>query len=90
MNTPHIPQGYMQPDTTVIREYIQGTILNDTAESITDDQDLLLSGLLDSMSVIRLVTWLEGTFAIKIPPEDVLVENFGSLNQMVAYMQQRL
>ena len=77
------------PEISTIREFIQSSILNNSSDPIGDDQDLLLSGLLDSLSVVRLVTWLEKQCGIKIPPEDILVEHFGSLDQIVAYMQTR-
>jgi len=79
----------MQTDINSIRDYIQNTILNHSPEPIGDDQDLLLSGILDSLSVMRLVAWLEKTYAIKIPPEDILVEHFGSLTQIEKYLAGR-
>lgn len=79
----------MLPSTDAIRVHIQHDILNDPQQTIADDQDLLLSGLLDSLSVIRLVSWLEKQCDMSIPAEDVLVEHFGSLQQIRAYLQTR-
>ena len=79
----------MLPTLDDLRHYIQTTILNHSTDPIEDDQDLLLSGLLDSLNVIRLVTWLEQSCGIAIPPEDVLVEHFGSLNQIIDYLSKR-
>lgn len=80
----------MPPSADAIREHIQHELLNDPQQMITDDQDLLLSGLLDSLSVIRLVAWLEKQCCFTIPPEDVLVEHFGSLQQIKAYLHKRV
>lgn len=80
----------MKADLDTIRDYIQSTILHNSTDPIGADQDLLLSGLLDSLSIIRLVAWLETTHAISIPPEDVLVEHFGTLTQIVQYLDGRL
>lgn len=79
----------MLPTLDAIREHIQLDILNDPQQTIQDDQDLLLSGMLDSLGVIRLVAWLEKQCTITVPAEDVLVEHFGSLLQIQAYLQQR-
>lgn len=79
----------MPPDLDAIRTYIQTSILAHSTDPIEDDQDLLLSGLLDSLNVVRLVTWLESVCDITIPPEDVLVEHFGSLNKIIAYLNAR-
>lgn len=80
----------MLPNIDAIRVHIQHDILNDPQQMISDDQDLLLSGLLDSLSVIRLVAWLEKQYNCAIPAEDVLVEHFGSLQQIQDYLQKRI
>jgi len=72
-----------------IRAYLQNEILRDSDTAIEDDQDLLLTGLLDSMNVMRLATFLETECNISIPAEDVLIENFGSLNQIEHYLRSR-
>ena len=79
----------MKTNENTIRDYIQITILNNSPDHIEEDQDLLLSGLLDSLSVIKLVAWLESIHDIKIPPEDVLIEHFGTLSDIVSYLATR-
>jgi len=71
-----------------IRTYISTELIIGTM-AIDDNQELLMSGLLDSINVMRLVGYLENEFSTSIPPEDVLVENFGSINQIVDYLQVR-
>lgn len=73
-----------------LRSYITGELLNDSSLSIEDDQDLLMSGLLDSLNVIRLASYIEQQCKFDIPPEDVILEHFGSLNQISDYMKTRL
>ena len=72
-----------------IRSFIQVDILNDPEVNIADDQDLLLSGLLDSLNILKLVNYLEKQCNITIPPEDVLIEHFGSLAQIHSYLSGR-
>lgn len=55
---------------------------------IAEDDDLLLSGLLDSLGVADLVAFLETRFARDIPLSDVTVENFGTLQAIAAYVGQ--
>ena len=71
-----------------IRTYISTELIIGTM-AIDDNQELLMSGLLDSINVMRLVGYLENEFSTSIPPEDVLDENFGSINQIVDYLQVR-
>lgn len=70
-----------------IRQYIRGELLLDDTAVIEDDQDLLLSETLDSLSVTRLVQHLESELGVTIPPEDVTLENFQSLNAIHAYLK---
>lgn len=76
--------------TDMLRDYIKTELLNDTDISIENDQDLLLSGLLDSLNVVRLASHIENSCAISISPEDMVLEHFGTLNQINAYIQSRL
>ena len=69
-----------------IRQYIRMELLLDETAVIADDQDLLLSETLDSLSVTRLVQHLESELKLTIPPEDVTLENFQSLNAIHAYL----
>ena len=80
-----------RPDASItdnIRTFIS-TELVIGSMTIEDDQELLMSGLLDSINVMRLVGFLETELSTSIPPEDVLVDNFGSVKQIVSYLQTR-
>lgn len=70
-----------------IRKLIQVEILNEPDFSIADDQDLLLSEILNSLSVTLLIARLEDECKVQIPPEDVTLENFSSLQNIEAYLQ---
>lgn len=72
-----------------LAHYIAYELLNQTSLAIGDDQDLLGSGLLDSLSVMSLVHHLEQELGIEIPPEDVTIDNFMSLAAIDAYVTRR-
>ena len=72
-----------------IRRYIQDEILNDPAMEIESDQDLLLSEALNSLGVMRLVAYIEEEFDIDVPPEDVTIEHFATLNLIAGYVASR-
>lgn len=52
---------------------------------IAGDTDLLLTGAVDSLGVIRITQWLEDTSGIEVDPADVVLENFQTVDAMVAY-----
>ncbi len=69
-----------------LRHFIKNEILDDTTACIHEDDDLLLTQVLDSLGVMRLVAYVEETWVIEIPPEDVTMENFSSLRQIDTYI----
>ena len=59
-----------------IRDYVTTELLYDRdAGSLGDDDSLLGPGLLDSVGILRLVSWLGEEFGVDIPDEDVVPDN---------------
>ncbi len=81
-----------QPEEQIdtIRCFIVDEIIKDPSVEITPDSDLLIGGYLDSVSVVRLVAHLEDQYSVKIPPEDILIENFGSIQSISDYLSTRV
>ena len=69
----------------VIRRFVVADLLD--GEEVDDGEDLLLSGLVDSMGVMRLVAFMEEEFNLSIPPQDVTIENFSSLDTLADYLE---
>ncbi|MEL6642302.1 MAG: acyl carrier protein [Pseudomonadota bacterium] len=67
-----------------IREFIIQKLLN--GRSVADDENLLLSGLVDSLGVFDLVAFLEKTFELTIPLDEVVLEHFSSIDTISAYV----
>lgn len=53
-----------------------------TLETIKFDEDLIDSGVLDSLSLIQLMVALEEEFDIRIEPEDMDFEDYRSVRSM--------
>ena len=52
--------------------------------TVTLDESLVEAGLLDSLSVMRLVGWLEDEIGVEVDADDVTPENFETLAGIVA------
>ena len=74
-------------DTSVISDFICEQLLNN--HPVERDENLLLSGLLDSLSVVKLMFFLEETFQITIPPQDVTIANMASVDAISQYLSTR-
>jgi acyl carrier protein len=78
-----------------ISQDVEKFLLTETAvdlckESLNPDEDLLEQGIIDSLGLMRLVVFLEKTFAIEISDEDMVPENFQSLNTITKLVEQRM
>ena len=73
-------------ETDAIRKFIQIEIMDDATAQIHEDEDLVLSQVLDSLGIMRLVAHIEETLGIRIPQEEVTLENFSSLRAIAAYL----
>lgn len=49
-------------------------------------EDLLGSGILDSLGMMRLIFFIEEEFGIKVPPEDMTIENFLTVENIGNYL----
>jgi acyl carrier protein len=59
-------------------------------ESLKPDEDLLEQGIIDSLGIMKLIVFLEETFGIKVSDEDVVPENFQSLDIMIKFIEQKM
>ena len=71
-----------------IKDYVVNELLN--GRDIGDSEDLLLSGLVESLGVMRLVAHLEQRFDVRIPPQDITIEHFANIDSIHRYLEHRL
>jgi acyl carrier protein len=75
---------------SVINDYISREIVQDPALlPLSNDTSLLEGGILDSLSLLRLVVFLEEQFNITVGEADLLPENFDNINTICAYLRAR-
>lgn len=74
-----------------IINFIKSDIHNNRQDiQIAPEDDLLMSGLLVSMDMIRLIEFLEKTYSVSIPPQDMNIDNFISVAAMAVYINSQL
>lgn len=71
---------------SILIDYIKKELAGDPSATLTAEDDLLNSGLVDSMGVMRLIAFIEEEFNVKIPPQDLVIENFMSVAAIVGYL----
>ncbi len=76
--------------SNLLIEFIQQQILGgDTEIALSPEDDLLGSGLVDSMSMMKLITFIEDKFELLIPPQDMTIENFMTIGHIQEYLERR-
>lgn len=50
--------------------------------TFTDDESLMENGIVDSLGVFRLVTFLEETFGVRIGDEEISADNLQSVDKI--------
>ena len=55
-------------------------------EKIARDEDLLASDTLDSLAIVELVAFLEAQFGIQVSDDDLVPENFKTIDEIVAFV----
>ncbi len=58
-------------------------------EQYSSSQSLIETGVIDSIGVLTLVTWLEQEFEIIVDDEDVVPDNLDSINSLVSYVNRK-
>jgi acyl carrier protein len=77
-----------QPSTTVsIKTYINEHFPAARKLRLTDSDPLLQSGIIDSMGILDLVGYLETAFEISVADDDLLPENFNSIETIAAFVE---
>lgn len=73
----------MIPDNETIRVAAKEATSQIARKPIKEGQKLVTSGLIDSLSVLRLITLLESKLRVTIPPETLQPEDFDDVDLIV-------
>ena len=66
----------------IVEEIALGT----GVDSVGHDDDLLAQDVIDSLGIVELVAFLESRYEIDVGDDDLLPENFQSVNSVVAFV----
>ena len=53
---------------------------------LVDGAPLFSAGIIDSVNLIELITYVEDHYQIRVPAEDVTLENWDSVEKILAYI----
>lgn len=73
-----------------IQQFLLTEILYDKdLRDLDPETSLIEGGLLDSLAILKTVTFCEETFGVAIPDDEVLPENLDSVRAIAALVERR-
>jgi acyl carrier protein len=74
----------------VINDYISRELVQDAALlPVANAMSLLETGILDSLSLLRLVLFVQERFGVVVDEVDLVPEHFASVDAICAYLRSR-
>ena len=74
-----------------VRQYVTENFLYMRPDFVFGDSDSLLeSGIIDSMGVIELITFVQDEFGISVDDSEITEENLGSLASIARFTHTKL
>lgn len=74
-----------------IKQFIVDELVPDShSDEIPNDLDLLQSGVLDSLAVLRMVAFIEDEFDIALQPDEIDPANFKSIDAIAELVDSKL
>lgn len=70
-----------------IREFLRNEISNIAFAKISDDELIIETKVLDSISMIDLAVSIEQKFGISISNREINEDNFGSINKIAVFVE---
>ena len=66
-----------------LADYIQGNLLSDPGMTLSAEEPLITSGLMDSFSIMEVLAFLEDEWGVFIPDQEATVKQFDSVAKMI-------
>jgi acyl carrier protein len=70
-----------------VRSFICDSFMVD---GFADDESFLGSGIIDSLGVMQLVSFIETEFSVKVQDADLVPEHFDSVERVAAFIERKL
>jgi acyl carrier protein len=72
-----------------IRGFIAESFLTGGSDALNEDTPLL-GNVIDSTGVIELIVFVQQRFTISVEDEEVMTDNFGSVKNVVTFVEKKL
>lgn len=73
-----------------VRNFLaENFLLDSNGFTLDDDASLLEKGVVDSSGILELTAFIEEAFGIEVADEELVPDNFDSVNRITAYVKSK-
>ena len=72
-----------------VRSYVEQRFPQVAARRMTDDDSLLESGVVDSLGILDLASFIESEFKVQLEDEEMSPENFDSIESITQFVSRK-
>jgi len=76
--------------STSVRKFIETNLLFGDSADVTDASSLLQRGILDSTSVVEVISFLEAEYSITFDDHELVADNFDSIDRIATFVDGKL
>jgi acyl carrier protein len=73
-----------------LRQFITDNFLFGQPDGLSNSDSLLEHGIVDSMGVMELVTFLETQYGIAIDDQELIPDNLDSIDKLMKFLERKL
>lgn len=66
---------------------LENYLFTDDQSKLSNEVSFLDTGILDSMGILELISFLEEEFSIVVDPDEMVPQNLDSINNLLAFIK---
>lgn len=78
-----------QDATGSVASSVRAFVTRSLARKVLDDEDFFKTGMVSSLFAMQLVTFIERSFDVAIMNEDLILENFASVENICRFVSRK-
>lgn len=73
-----------------IKQFILSDLIKDgSATDLENDENLIDSGVVDSLGIMKLVAFLEKSFKVAVSDDEILLDNFETIDAISGFLSSK-
>lgn len=73
-----------------VKQFVDETFGKSAGKVVAETESLLDSGLIDSTGIYELVTFVENEFDVRVDDEEIVPENFETIESIARFVDRKL